>query len=93
MASAPAIPPCPGPSGRSRRPNQVASTRARPLNRCRLPVPVGIASSLRVTGVEITYFSDAQLPRSIIRQRSLQKGINGSSSCDFFFADRTLHSA
>src|SRR5215469_10295280 len=31
-------------------------------------------------GVEITYFSDAQLPRSMQRQRSLQKGMKGSSA-------------
>src|SRR5580700_8172703 len=36
------------------------------------------------TGDEITYFSDAQLPRSMIRQRSLQKGTKGSSVWTFF---------
>ncbi len=29
--------------------------------------------------MEITYFSDAQLPKSMIRQRSLQKGMNSLS--------------
>src|SRR5580700_1420729 len=35
-------------------------------------------------GVEITYFSVAQLPRSIRRQRSLQKGISGLSKVTSF---------
>ncbi len=32
----------------------------------------------------MTYFSEAQLPRSIKRQRSLQKGILGSSKATSF---------
>jgi len=34
---------------------------------------------LRSTGVDMTYFSEAQLPRSSMRQRSLQNGMLGSS--------------
>ena len=41
----------------------------------------------------ITYFSVAQLPRSISRQRSLQNGASGSSEFDRLFADRALHRA
>src|SRR5665213_527733 len=40
----------------------------------------GISSSVcGSAGVEIVYFSDAQFPRSMIRQRSLQKGRNSPS--------------
>src|SRR6185437_6038419 len=42
--------------------------------------PDSSSSSLPFAGEEITYFSDAQLPRSIMRQRSLQKGMFGSSN-------------
>ncbi len=37
-----------------------------------------IASSESVTGEEITYWPLAHLPRSMVRQRSLQKGKSGS---------------
>jgi len=38
-----------------------------------------LSASSGCTGVEITYFSLAQLPRSMILQRSLQKGKNWES--------------
>lgn len=38
------------------------------------------SNSFGFAGVEITYFSDAQLPRSMSRHRSLQNGIFGSSN-------------
>ena len=39
---------------------------------------------LLVAGDEITYFSVAQLPRSMMRHRSLQNGISGSSNATGF---------
>jgi hypothetical protein len=42
------------------------------------PVESGMDSSM--TGLEILYFSLAQLPRSVKRQRSLQKGKSSSFS-------------
>src|SRR5215475_2566772 len=36
-------------------------------------------------GDEITYFSEAQLPRSMSRQRSLQNGNSGSDGCTSTF--------
>jgi hypothetical protein len=37
-----------------------------------------------VTGSEITYLSEAQFPRSMMRQRSLQNGASGFGSFTSF---------
>ena len=81
-----AIPRCPAPWARSRSRTRWRCTRASSVQSSVLVCPVRTRA-----GVEITYFSDAQLPRSMMRQRSLQKGMYGIVELNFFFTDRTLH--
>jgi len=72
-------PTVPGAFGTNPQPNQVLRTRA---------TNYSASSSISIMpackGSEMTYFSEAQLPKSTVRQRSLQKGKSGSPKATDF---------
>src|SRR6266436_4482111 len=71
-------------SGRTRRLGQVSAAKPGGDNQGQPRQSSSSSCTLDSKGSEITYFSMAQLPRSISRHRSLQKGISGSSNFTSF---------